>query len=84
LEYQPDHARTGRAVHLLEDEMVKELKAAALLYVDKKPWIEWGGLFWLRGIISPSVFYFLSDVTNVGGSKLLQQCYRITFSKGLR
>jgi transposase len=44
----------GRAVEPLE-EMVKELKTAALLYADESPWKEGSQLLWLWVIISPSI-----------------------------
>jgi hypothetical protein len=49
----------GRAVEPLEEEMVKELKTAALLYADETPWKEWGQLLWLWVIISPSICLYL-------------------------
>ena len=65
----------GRAVEPLEEELVKEIEAAALAHADETPWKEWGKLLWLWVIVTPTVCLFLIGdrskelVTNLFGEQ---------------
>jgi len=52
-------AEGGRAVEPIEEELIAEIKQAALLHADETSWKEKGQLRWLWVLIGPTVTLFL-------------------------
>jgi hypothetical protein len=49
----------GRAIEPLEDELVKEIEAAALVHIDETPWKEAGQLLWMWAFVTQYTKLFL-------------------------